>query len=200
MWFTTVYVSDDPFFRIFVPDIVDFDSSWRPHCTSTGHYLLVVVSISVDKQLYQAIWPLHYWFRCSDGPKLRYLVENVVFPILVHFRAWFLCATFWILTFNLPYATFPIMELTFPGGWPQWLPRGSNLRVAKLGLQNRKIKKTLKLGHVIYPWPHGLGSNFGWFLETSKPCQLTFPIKFELTLHLLGENRACKCNILAKYR
>ena len=188
------------FFEFFVPDIVDFDSSWRPHCTSTGHYLLVVVSISVDKQLYQAIWPLHYWFRCSDGPNLRYLAKNVVFVILGCFWAWLLCATFWILTSNLSYATFPIIELTFPGGWPHWLPRGSNLRVAKLGFQNRKIQKTLKLGHVISPWPNGLGSNFGWFLETSKPCQLTFSIKFELTLHLLGENRACKCDILAKYR
>ena len=25
-----------------------------------------------------------------------------------------------------------------------------------------------KLGHVITPWPNGLGSNFGWFSETSK--------------------------------
>ena len=26
----------------------------------------------------------------------------------------------------------------------------------------------LKLGHVISPWPNGLGSNFGWFSETSN--------------------------------
>ena len=25
-----------------------------------------------------------------------------------------------------------------------------------------------KLGHVITPWPNGLGSNFGWFSETSN--------------------------------
>ena len=38
---------------------------------------IVVVSLHVDEQLYQAIWLLDYWIGCSDGPKLRYLAKNV---------------------------------------------------------------------------------------------------------------------------
>ena len=38
---------------------------------------IVVVSLHVDEQPYQAIWLLDYWFGCSDGPKLRYLAKNV---------------------------------------------------------------------------------------------------------------------------
>ena len=51
-------------------------------------YIIVVVSLHVDEQLYQAIWLLYYWIGCSesaanplnDGPKLRYLAKNVKSP------------------------------------------------------------------------------------------------------------------------
>ncbi len=66
-------------FSIFRTKFLDFGSFWRPHRTSNGYVLLVVVSRHVDKQLYQAIWSLRYWFGCSDGPKLRYLAKNVIF-------------------------------------------------------------------------------------------------------------------------
>ena len=65
--------------------------------------------------------------------------------------------------------------------WLQWWSKvflgvapmcNSKLRVAKLSFLNHKIQKTFKLGHVISPWSDGLGSNFGWFLESAKPCQL----------------------------
>ena len=42
---------------------------------------VVVVSLHVDEQPYQAIWLLDYWIGCSDGPKLRYLAKNVNFAI-----------------------------------------------------------------------------------------------------------------------
>ena len=32
---------------------------------------IVVVSLNVDEQPYQAIRSLDYWFGCSAGPKLR---------------------------------------------------------------------------------------------------------------------------------
>ena len=99
---------------------------------------------------------------------MTYLVKNVILAIFGHFWAWPLCATFWISTFKLSYATFPLIKFIFPAPWSQWLPRGSKLRVTKLRFWNHKIQKTLKLGHVISPWPNGLGANFGWFLETSN--------------------------------
>jgi hypothetical protein len=41
------------------------------------HSTIVVVSLHVDEQPYQAIWSFDYWFGCSDGPNLRYLAKNV---------------------------------------------------------------------------------------------------------------------------
>ncbi len=155
-------------FSIFRTKFFDFGSIWRPHRTFNRYILLVVVSLPIDQQLRQRIWSLHYWFGCSDSPKLPISCKNAIFSICGHFWAWPLWATFWISISKLSYYTFPMIEFMYPAPWPQWLPRGSNSEVAKLSFKIVKFKKTLKLGHVITPWPNGLGSNFGWFSETSN--------------------------------
>ncbi len=104
-----LYVLDDSemiweknIFSIFRTKFLDFGSFWRPHRTSNGYVLLVVVSRHVDKQLYQAIWSLRYWFGCSDGPKLRYLAKNVILR-------------FWAIFGRGPYVQlFEFQFLTYP--------------------------------------------------------------------------------------
>ena len=115
-WFTIRFRRfwvDLIFFNFFY-EILDFGSLRRPHGTSSGHILLVVVSLHVDEQLYQAIWSLYYWFGCSDSPKLPISCKNAIFAICVHFWAWPLWATFWISIFKLSYYTFPMIEFMYP--------------------------------------------------------------------------------------
>ena len=125
----SLYVSDDfesiwaknifRFFEIFLgPDTLDFDSFWRPHRAFNRYILLVLEYLPIDEQLRQRIWSLHYWFGCSDSPKLPIFSEKRDFVILGHIWAWPLCVTFWISTFNLSYDIFPIVELIFPAWWP----------------------------------------------------------------------------------
>ena len=107
------------FFEIFLgPDTLDFDSFWRPHRAFNRYILLVLEYLPIDEQLRQRIWSLHYWFGCSDSPKLPIFSEKRDFVILGHIWAWPLCVTFWISTFNLSYDIFPIVELIFPAWWP----------------------------------------------------------------------------------
>ena len=126
--------------------------------------------------------------------------KNAILAILGHFWAWPLCATFWISILKLSYATFPLIKFIFPAPWPQWLPRGSNLRVAKLSFLNNKIQKKLKVGHVIAPIQNGLGPNFWWFSETSNHALTRCRHNFYPTLFFNCVIWAWKCNILAKNR
>ena len=51
-----------------------------PEVTGDGKFYfskIVVVSLHIDEQPYQAIWLLDYWIDSRDGPKLRYLAKNV---------------------------------------------------------------------------------------------------------------------------
>ena len=97
-----LYVSEDSesisffsfFFVVFVDEIFDFGSIWRPHRTFHRYILLVVVSLPIVQQLYQRILSLHYWFGCSDSPKLPISCKNAIFSICGHFWAWPLRATF----------------------------------------------------------------------------------------------------------
>ena len=102
----------------FSVEIHDFGSLLRPHGTSNGHVLLVVVSLHVDEQLYHAIWSLIYWFGFSDRPKLRYPAKNVNFAILGHIWAWPLSGTFGISSFKLCQDTFPMIGLRNSNGCP----------------------------------------------------------------------------------
>ena len=58
------------YFFDFSDEILDFGSLWRPHRTFNQYILLVVLSLPIDQQLCQRILSLHYWFACSDSPKL----------------------------------------------------------------------------------------------------------------------------------
>ena len=105
------------FFEIFLcpgPDTLDFGSFWKPRHTFNQYILIVVESIPIDQQLCQTIWSLHYWFGCSDGPKLQYIAKNVIFAISGRFWAWPLCTIFWISIFKLSYDTFPMIEFMYP--------------------------------------------------------------------------------------
>ena len=105
------------FFEIFLcpgPDTLDFGSFWKPYRTFNRYILLVVDSIPIDQQLCHTIWSLHYWFGCSDGPKLQYIAKNVIFAISGRFWAWPLCTIFWISIFKLSYDTFPMIEFMYP--------------------------------------------------------------------------------------
>ena len=82
------------FFFIFFDEIFDFGSIWRPHRTFNRYILLDVVSLPIDQQLCLRILSLHYWFGCSDSPKLPISSKNAVFAIWTHFWAWPLRATF----------------------------------------------------------------------------------------------------------
>ena len=64
-------------FSIFRTKFLDFGSIWSPYRTVNQYILLVVLSLPIVQQLRQRILSLHYWFGCSDGPKLRYLAKNV---------------------------------------------------------------------------------------------------------------------------
>ena len=90
------------FFEIFLgPDTLDFDSFWRPHRAFNRYILLVLEYLPIDEQLRQRIWSLHYWFGCSDSPKLPISCKNTIFAIWCHFWEWPLCATIWISIFKL---------------------------------------------------------------------------------------------------
>ena len=89
------------YFFDFLDEILDFGSLWRPHRTFNQYILWVVLSLPIDKQLYQRILSLRNWFGCSDSPKLQISCKNAIFAICGHFWAWPLCVTFWISTFNL---------------------------------------------------------------------------------------------------
>ena len=103
-----LYVLDDSemiweknIFSIFRTKFFDFGSIWRPHRMFNRYILLVVLSLPIDEQLRQRILSLHYWFGCSDSPKLPITSKNAVFAIWSHFWAWPLRATFWISIFKL---------------------------------------------------------------------------------------------------
>ena len=103
-----LYVLDDSemiweknIFSIFRTKFFDFGSIWRLHRMFNRYILLVVLSLPIDEQLCQRILSLHYWFGCSDSPKLPITSKNVVFAIWSHFWAWPLRATFWISIFKL---------------------------------------------------------------------------------------------------
>ena len=103
-----LYVLDDSemiweknIFSIFRTKFLDFGSLWRPHRTVNQYILLVVLSLPIDEQLCQRISSLHYWFGCSDSPKLTISSKNAIFAICGHFWAWPLWATFWIYIFKL---------------------------------------------------------------------------------------------------
>ena len=105
-----LYVLDDSemiweknIFSIFRTKFFDFGSIWRLHRMFNRYILLVVLSLPIDEQLCQRILSLHYWFGCSDSPKLPITSKNVVFAIWSHFWAWPLRATFWISIFKLSY-------------------------------------------------------------------------------------------------
>ena len=98
----------------FFDEIFDFGSIWRPHRTFNRYILLVFLSLPIDQQLCQRIWSLHYWFGCSDSPKLPISCKNSIFAICGHFWAWPLWATFWISIFKLSYDTFPMIEFMYP--------------------------------------------------------------------------------------
>ena len=78
----------------FFDEILDFGSIWRPHRMFNQYILLVVLSLPIDEQLRQRILSLHYWFGCSDSPKLPISCKNAIFTICGHFWAWPLWATF----------------------------------------------------------------------------------------------------------
>ena len=68
---------------------------WRwAHRTFNQYILLVVLSLPIDKQHCLRILPLHYWFGCSDSPKLPISSKNAIFAICGHFWVWPLWATF----------------------------------------------------------------------------------------------------------
>ena len=81
-------------FFFFFDEIFDFGSIWRPHRTFNRYILLVVVSLPIDHQPRHRSWSLHYWFGCSDSPKLPISCKNAIFSICGHFWAWPLWATF----------------------------------------------------------------------------------------------------------
>ena len=63
------------FFRYFSRLWLILKAMWYNQWT---HSTIVVVSLHVDEQPYQAIWSFDYWFGCSDSPNLRlYLAKNV---------------------------------------------------------------------------------------------------------------------------
>ena len=78
------------------------------------YILLVVLSLPIDEQLRQRILSLHYWFGCSDSPKLPISCKNAIFAICGHFWAWPLWATFRISIFKLTYYTFAMVEFMYP--------------------------------------------------------------------------------------
>ena len=73
-------------FSIFRTKFLDFGSLWRPHRTVNQYILLVVLSLPIVQQLRQRILSMHYWFGCSDGPKLRYLAKNLTYAVTSHAR------------------------------------------------------------------------------------------------------------------
>ena len=102
------------YFFDFSDEILDFGSLWKPHCTFNQYILLVVLSLPIVQQFCGRIWSLHYWFGCSDSPKLPISSKNAIFAICGHFWAWPLWATFWISNFKLSYDTFPMIEFMYP--------------------------------------------------------------------------------------
>ena len=89
------------YFFDFSDEILEFGSLWRPHRTLNHYIHLVVISLPIDQQLYERILSLHYWFVCSDSPKLPISSKNAIIAICGHFWAWPLRATFWISIFKL---------------------------------------------------------------------------------------------------
>ena len=115
-----LYVLDDSemiweknIFSIFRTKFLDFGSLWRPYRKVNLYILLVILSLPVDQQLCQRILLMHYWFGCSDSPKLPISSKNAIFAICGHFWAWPLWATFWISIFKLSYYTFPMIEFMY---------------------------------------------------------------------------------------
>ena len=133
------------YFFDFSDEILEFGSLWRPHRTLNHYILLVVISLPIDQQLYQRILSLHYWFGCSDSPKLPISSKNAIFAICGHFWAWPLRATFWISIFKLSYYTFPMIEFMYPAPYTQRLPWSFTLRVAKLSFKFVIFWKCLNL-------------------------------------------------------
>ena len=70
--------------------------------------------------------------------------------------------------FKLAYATFPMSESVHLANQRQGSPRDWYLGVPKLDFEHWDFWNVPKLCHVTTPWRSGLGSNFGWFSETSN--------------------------------